>query len=290
MRILLLLACHPAPEGPPGRAGDDDAMDAAALREVEVVVDRVRWDGDAWLSEPVGADRLIEPAVRLEHGEGSLARGWARLAPGEGVARVERPCGVAEVPYRVGADRTVVLPYPACEERDAPAVPGTAGGAPGGAVRLDRAEVPWEEIAATQRLGLLPDVAPPAPGEEDGPARWIALAEARAYCAWRGGRLPTREEWAAARAGAKGTPVNVAVRPGTRGPLGAFGRDAVGIAPHVGPAGHVDLDGNVEEWLADGTVAGGSWLSLADDVGQVRDVPDNARAETIGLRCAWEGP
>lgn len=35
----------------------------------------------------------------------------------------------------------------------------------------------------------------PAPGTEDQPVTFVELADARAYCAWRGGRLPTEDEW-----------------------------------------------------------------------------------------------
>ncbi len=35
----------------------------------------------------------------------------------------------------------------------------------------------------------------PAPGTEDEPVTFVDLDDARAYCAWRGGRLPTEDEW-----------------------------------------------------------------------------------------------
>jgi hypothetical protein len=35
----------------------------------------------------------------------------------------------------------------------------------------------------------------PVPGTEDHPVTYVELADARAYAAWRGGRLPTEDEW-----------------------------------------------------------------------------------------------
>ncbi|MFZ5481274.1 MAG: hypothetical protein ACOZNI_31230 [Myxococcota bacterium] len=200
---MLLLACT-APERAVVVAEPDERL-------VELVLDRGRFADGEWVSEPVGDDALVEPAAAVQRGEGTLARAWATLPFGDGVARVRRECGIAEVPYRVGAEQTVLLPYPACEARS-------------------DAIVTWGEVARLHALGLFAEVPDPGPGEDDLPARWITLAEARAYCAWTGGRLPSE-------------------------------------AP----------PGPIEVWLADGRIAGAA----------VRDVPDNARAETIGLRCTY---
>jgi hypothetical protein len=40
----------------------------------------------------------------------------------------------------------------------------------------------------------------PAPGTEDHPVTYVELADARAYAAWRGARLPTEDEWQVAAA------------------------------------------------------------------------------------------
>jgi hypothetical protein len=202
---MLLLACT-TPESPPA---EEHADVEPGERLVELVLDRGRPDEDGWVSEPVGSDTLVEPAVKLERGEGTLARAWATLPLGEGVARIRRDCGEVSVPYRVGAEQTVLLPYPACDVR------------PVGVVA-------WGDVARLRPLGLFTEVAPPGPGQDDLPARWITLAEARAFCAWHGLHVPPRA-----------------------------------TAP-------------VDVWLADGSIAGPAG---------VRDVPDNARTETIGVMC-----
>jgi len=265
---------------------------APALRAVEIVLEPGRMTDDGWESVPAGADRLLAPDARAFQAavegaaEATGARRWhARLAPGPGVARVARVgCTPVEVPYVVDPVGLVVLPYPTCGAEDAPAVPGRA-------VRLDRDELPWSVVAAVHTLGLFAAIPEPAPGEDDGPARWLTLADARALCAWRGGRLPTAPEWRAARPGATGTPVSDATRPRLgSGPVGAAARQIAGVPPLVSASGHRDLDGDVDEWLDDGTVAGGSWISSADELGGTRSVPPDARTDTIGVRCAWDAP
>jgi hypothetical protein len=278
-------------------AGARTAADLATpVRAVELVLDRGHFEDDEWVSEPVGADRLVRPAPPRAgaggaHPDGAasadtprtLARVPIRLPVGDAVARIARAgCGPVDVPYHVGASGTVVLPYPACAAPDAPLVPGTP-------TRLARRELAWEDVARMQRLGLFPDIPPAPPGEEDGPLRYVTLEEARGICAWLGGRLPTRCEWDEARAGATGDAVQDAGRPRLgSAPVGPTARVLAGAAPRRTANGHEDLEGNVEEWLADGNVAGGSFVSLPDEVGTVRAVPANARAETIGARCAWD--
>lgn len=266
----------PAPAAPPD-AGSPDA-DANRLLPVRLVLERGRIGPDGWESLPAGADTLQSPPA-TRAGETWIAQ----LPAGPAVARVARAgCGAVEVPYNVGPVGLVVLPYPACDPApDAPPV---------GRVRLDRTELAASWIEVLHGLELFRDVPAPAPGEEDGPARWLTLEDARGICAWRGGRLPTEAEWRSARAGAAGAPVANATRAALgSGPAGAEARRIAGVTPLISASGHHDLDGNVEEWLADSRVAGGSWAALPEELGAVRVVPADARTDTIGARCVFDG-
>lgn len=271
--------------GVPTEAAPDAAAPApgAAARPVQLVLERGQFE-DGWVSVPGPDDVLASPPAMGEPPDATGTRRWRAVLPvGAGVARVNRAgCGPVEVPYTVGAVPIVVLPYPTCATPDAPMVPGRS-------VRLDRHEHPWAALDGLHAVELFQDVPAAPPGQEDGPARYVTFAEARAICAWSGGRLPTRAEWDAARAGSTGTPIANATRDrfGST-PVGDLARTLAGVAPRVGPAGHLDLEGNVEEWLVDATVAGGSYVSLPDELGITRDVPASARSETIGFRCAWD--
>lgn len=263
--MLWLAAC--AAPTPPAAAPTVATATTPEMRTVEVVLDRGRFVDGEWLSEPVGRDRLRAPAAPLRAGEGSLARGHARLPPGPGEAVVDRDgCGPARVPYVVDATDAVVLPYPACDAR-----PGDA--LPAGAAEVMATETTGAALAAFARLGLLPDW---PITDDDRPAAWLTLAEARAWCAWWGGRLPTEAEWRAA----------VAAHPDPD-PVTDRTRDRWGDGPvaTADRGGGPDLVGNLAEWLDDGRVAGGSWVSRD---AEPRAVPASARTDTIGVRCAFD--
>jgi formylglycine-generating enzyme required for sulfatase activity len=142
------------------------------------------------------------------------------------------------------------------------------------------------------------------------PATWVPHADAKAFCRWRGGALPTRAEWvAASRLGP--TPPRPELLGNTNDSFGcdlmperggiALCDPAVpfdgflGIAP-IGafPAGASaigaqDLVGNVREWLDDGSVAGASWLRPMKESGEIRRAERYADAD-LGFRCAYEAP
>ncbi|MDP9151127.1 MAG: formylglycine-generating enzyme family protein [Myxococcota bacterium] len=160
-------------------------------------------------------------------------------------------------------------------------------------------------------------------GEGD-PARaasGITRSEAAAFCASKGGRLPTEDEWivAAGLAGASsprrypwgdtGAVCRRAAWGLQQGPcaIGASGPDTVGAhAPGDSPLGIHDLGGNVAEWVAPtqpgpGAVAptqpgpraiakGGSWQSsLASDmrIWARLELPSESRDTRVGVRCAY---
>jgi len=146
------------------------------------------------------------------------------------------------------------------------------------------------------------------------PVTWVDLADASAYCAWVGGRLPTAVEWEFA---ARGTaprrfPWGDTPPDGTRGNFcdlrcpeawatpdhddGWAARAPVGSFPAgVTPRGLEDLSGNVREWTAsaasDGQamVKGGGYRNAYDDMisADVRANPWSTRVPDIGFRCVY---
>lgn len=134
----------------------------------------------------------------------------------------------------------------------------------------------------------------------DHPATELTFADAVAFCAWAGARLPSGDEWEAAARGGDG-------RPWPWGP--AFDPDRCACAEAgagwtapvrahpagASPCGAEQLAGNVWEWVADPpdedgwrTVRGGSYLDHAWGVRSSRALPaDPARATpTTGFRIA----
>ena len=150
----------------------------------------------------------------------------------------------------------------------------------------------------------------------DEPARaasGVAIGEARAYCASRGGRLPTDDEWSAAAAGDRprrypwgdtGAVCRRAAWGLASGPCaeGGSGPDTAGAhAEGATPLGIHDLAGNVSEWVERGDcpdagpcppiARGGSWkTSLATNLRTwLRHEASPGGDVTIGFRCAYGG-
>jgi sulfatase modifying factor 1 len=152
-------------------------------------------------------------------------------------------------------------------------------------------------------------------GESDGDSARAANAmtrdEAAAFCAARGGRLPTEDEWMVAATssanpprrypwGDTGAVCRRAAWGLAIGPCAGQGEgpDTVGAHPDGdSPLGLHDLAGNVAEWVAPdaarpdvGVVKGGSWRSdLATDlrIWARLELSPYAHDPRTGLRCAY---
>jgi formylglycine-generating enzyme required for sulfatase activity len=162
------------------------------------------------------------------------------------------------------------------------------------AFRIDAFEV------TRGRWGLEGDAARAASG--------MTRAEAAAFCAAAGGRLPTEDEWIVAAASAMNPPrrypwgdTGAVCRRAAwglaRGPCaeGGDGPDTVGAHPDGdSPLGLHDLSGNVAEWVADdaanGMAKGGAWsTALAADlrIWARLELSPEARDGRVGVRCAY---
>ena len=96
----------------------------------------------------------------------------------------------------------------------------------------------------------------PLPEKENHPVILVSLADALAYCVWAGRRLPTSTEWAIAYNGrtlrAYPWGDDAAAAKVTTAESGAITTTPVQAqTDDAGPFGHVDLVGNVRQWIFD---------------------------------------
>lgn len=178
-----------------------------------------------------------------------------------------------------------------------------------GAFEVDVTEATWARWRACEDDRACPHLDAPWGGDPGQAVYGMTRPEARAYCAWSGGRLPQDEEWLRIALGAKetrypwGDPDAFCLRAAyglVDGPCGrdAHGPDTAGARPWgATPAGVLDVAGNVAEWVEGeapagmGIARGGSYED--DDASALRprwrrNVDDRARLTWIGVRCVYD--
>jgi formylglycine-generating enzyme required for sulfatase activity len=137
----------------------------------------------------------------------------------------------------------------------------------------------------------------PVTGDDGVPVTYLSRAEAEAFCAEAGVRLPTEVEWEAAARGGDdrqwpwGDEPPDATRAVFAQPIGAPSR--AGLHPAgASPCGALDMAGNVYEWTADGAVRGGSYLSGPADLRCSARLPVHpaARDPYVGFRVVATEP
>lgn len=133
---------------------------------------------------------------------------------------------------------------------------------------------------------------PKAPSRGAMPASGVSWEDARAYCEWAGGRLPSDDEWEFAAGGGELPLQDVAW---FKGNSGGRVRETAGKLPNR--SGLYDMQGNVWEWVADARgseriVRGGSAMSARQHAGPSSrwSLPAGAKDSMIGFRCALDLP
>jgi formylglycine-generating enzyme required for sulfatase activity len=234
-------------------------------------------------------------------GEGFVASGARCMAPADAcpapLVRVGDTCDAPDVRVRVPATKLTIGPSDWEAEGRVPAR------------TIETSAFYIDAFEAT-----IAKLVPPSP---DGAraASMVRRDDAAAYCASRGGRLPTDDEWlAAASSGAPngsasrypwgdtGAVCRRAAWGLARGPCSerGDGADTVGAHPTGDTAlGVHDMAGNVAEWVVDpsrpdvGFARGGSWATdLATELRTWSrlELPPHAKDPRVGVRCAYDAP
>ena len=134
------------------------------------------------------------------------------------------------------------------------------------------------------------------------PVVWVSQEDAQAFCEWRGGRLPTQEEWEKAARGTKDQyfPWGSQMPQKTTANFGNKQAEATGNRPgDVSPFEVFDMGGNVSEMTLTRIPKGNDYQIVVKGgafSGPARDmlcfnriiIPENARRATVGFRCVVE--
>jgi len=178
-----------------------------------------------------------------------------------------------------------------------------------GAFSIDKHEVTWVRYEHCVDERACKPLAPIAGGDPGQSVHGITRDEARAFCRWAGGRLPSDAEWLRVAIGSSekrypwGDPDALCLRAAyglVSGPCfhDARGPDTAGAHPWgATPSGVMDVAGNVAEWVDDGGAPSGQGVvrggSFADSDASMlrarwrRVVDATARLAWIGFRCAY---
>ncbi len=136
------------------------------------------------------------------------------------------------------------------------------------------------------------------------PVVWVSAADAQAYCQWRGGRLPSEQEWERAARGDDGRFFPWGNQAPSRHETAVFSSDLsepVGSrAGDASPFEVYDLGGNVSEWTSDSEAVkgkqhqvarGGNYRETAREMFTFnRRLEPLIRNEYTGFRCVLEVP
>jgi formylglycine-generating enzyme required for sulfatase activity len=245
--------------------------------------------------------------ARCGPGFGASASG-CMLAPGTCPPPLERTDRICDAPdVRVLVPSCAIALGPSDWEAEGRVAPRTIRV---NAFRIDA----FEATRARFRVAAASSLSEDLDGRDAEAASGISRTEAAAYCASRGGRLPTEDEWIAAAASAVNPPrrypwgdTGAVCRRGAwgleGGPCGkgATGPSVVGAHPDGDSAlGLHDVAGNVAEWIAPageptqedsrGVAKGGSWATaLAADlrIWAKLELDPKSHDSRVGVRCAY---
>ena len=134
------------------------------------------------------------------------------------------------------------------------------------------------------------------------PVVWVNQKDAQAFCEWRGGRLPTEEEWEKAARGTKEGyfPWGNQMPQKTTANFGNKQAEATGSRPgDVSPFEVFGMGGNVSEITLTRIPKGNDYQTVVKGgafSGPAREmlcfsrilIPENARRATVGFRCVVE--